>query len=150
MLVYSLGNIRVGLEERQIMLHQRTEILMSLLSLLLLLEYLISSHKMYRHVTQKSISYIRHETIGWLDSTYLQTDNFRTYTTNFSALGDIKKDLYFNLFYSLLQKYKKSASEDKINSWVDSHFFFTSKKHFENLSSYSGEHLPFPGNHVRT
>ena len=25
-----------------------------------------------------------------------------------------------------------------------------SKKHFETLSSYSGEHLPFPGNHVRT
>ena len=72
MLVYSLENIRVGLEEHQIMLHQRTEVLISLLSLLLLiLEYLISSHIMYRRVTQKSISYIHHETIGWLDSIFL-------------------------------------------------------------------------------
>ena len=69
MLVYSLENIRVGLEEHQMMFLQRTEVPISLLSLrLLVIEYLISSHIMYRHVTQKSISYIHHETIDWLDS----------------------------------------------------------------------------------
>ena len=149
MLVYSLENIRVGLEEHQMTFHQRTEVPISLLSLrLLVVEYLVSSHMMQRHVTQKSTSYIHHETIGWLDSTFCIT---LEPTQQISLLlVPFQKDLYFSLFYSLLQKKKKSASEDKINSWVDSHCFSTSKKHFETLSSYSGEHLPFPGNHVRT
>lgn len=74
MLVYSLENIRVGLEEHQMMFHQRTEVPIFLLSLrLLVLEYLVYSHVMYRHVTQKSTSYIHHKTIGWLDSTFFIT-----------------------------------------------------------------------------
>ena len=74
MLVYSLENIRVGLEEHQMMFHQRTEVPIFLLSLrLLVLEYFVYSHVMYRHVTQKSTSYIHHKTIGWLDSTFFIT-----------------------------------------------------------------------------